>query len=113
MTRELSCFLGILFECKNTTLKMNWSEYINDINDQNLMRDCKLHSTRWNGYKQIKQQGRIYRQYFIGKLLVVIYIMIAMRPDICYTVMRLSQDLVKLTTIHLMTKTFYVIWKLQ
>ena len=45
----------------------------------------------------------------IGSLL---YIMVATRPDICYTVTRLSQDLAKLNSFHL-TKAKHVLCYLK
>ena len=41
---KLSWFLGIQFECKNTTIKMDQSRYIKQILSKFYMRDCKLHS---------------------------------------------------------------------
>ena len=42
---KLSCFLGIQFEYKNSTIKMNQSRYIEKILSKFGMADCKPHST--------------------------------------------------------------------
>ena len=97
---KLSWFLGIQLECKNTTIKMN--KYIKKILSKFKMGDCKPSSTPCK--KDINKinnkvkfiDNRLYRK-IIGSL---IYIMIAVRADIYNTIIRLSQDLVKPTTIH-------------
>ena len=68
------------------------------------MADCKSHSTP-REMDIMKTSDKVnfidskpYRE-IIGSL---IYIMVATRPDICYTVTRLSQDLAKPNSFHLM-----------
>ena len=46
--RRLSWFLGIQFECKNSTIKMNQSRYIEKILSKFGMVDCKPCSTTCN-----------------------------------------------------------------
>ena len=74
------------------------------------MADCKLGSTscEMDITKTSDEVGLIkskpYRE-IIGSL---IYIMVATRPDVCYKVPRLSQDLAKLNSFHL-TKAKHVL----
>ena len=98
--RKLSWFLGTWFDCKNNTIKMNLSRYIEKFR----MADYKPCST--SGKIDITKtsnkvdliERKPYRE-IIGSL---IYIMVATRPDICYRVNRLSQDLAKPNSFHLM-----------
>ena len=68
------------------------------------MADCKPHSTpceidtKKTSDKVDLIDSKPYHE-IIGSL---IYIMVTTRPDICYTVTRLSQDLVKTNSFHLM-----------
>ena len=100
---KLSWFLGIQFECKNNTIKMNQSKYIEKISKFS-MADCKPHSTSYEidltktSDKVNLIDSKPYHE-IIGSL---ICIMVAIRPDICYTVTRLSQDLAKPNFFHLM-----------
>ena len=67
------------------------------------MSDCKPHSTPCEmDIKKTSDEVNLidskpYRE-IIGNL---IYVMVATRPDICYTVTRLSQDLAKPNSFHL------------
>ena len=107
---KLSWCLGIQFECKNNTIKMNQSRYIEKILSKFGMADCKPHSTPCEmditktSDKVDLIKSKPYRE-IIGSL---IYTMFATRPDICYTVTRLSQDLVKPNSFYL-TKSKYVL----
>ena len=78
------------------------------------MADCKLRSTL-HEMDITKTSDKIdlidskpYHE-IIGSL---IYIMVATRPDICYTVTRLSRDLAKLNSFHL-TKAKHVLCYLK
>ena len=110
---QLSWFLGIQFECKNNTIKMNQSRYIEKILSKFGMADCKPCSTPCE-MDIIKTSDKVdlieSKPYeIIGSL---IYIMVATRLDICYTVTRLSQDLAKPNSFHLM-KTKQVLHHLK
>ena len=110
---KLTWFLGIQFECENNTIKMNQSRYIEKISKFS-MADYKLDSTLCE--RDITKtsdeinliESKPYRE-IIGSL---IYIMVATRPDIYYTVTRLSQDLAKPNSFHL-TKAKHVLHYLK
>ena len=100
---QLSWFLGIKFECKHDRIKMNQSKYIERILSKFNMENCKTRQTpcemNFNKISDDKVElidDKLYRE-IVGSL---IYVMIATRPDICYTVTKLSQDLAKPTTVH-------------
>ena len=101
---KLSRLLGIQFECENSIIKMNQSRYIKKILLKFGMADCKPCSTpceidiKKTSDKVDLIDSKPYHE-IIGSL---IYIMVATRPDICYTVTRLSQDLAKPNSFHLM-----------
>ena len=107
---KLSWFLEIQFECKNNTIKMNQSRYIEKILSKFGMTDCKLCSTpcEMDITKTSDEvdltESKAYRE-IIGSL---IYIMVATRPDICYIVTKLSQDQAKSNYFHL-TKAKHVL----
>ena len=100
---QLSWFLIIQFECKNNTIKMNHSRCIDKILSKCGMANCKPRSTLCEidimktGDKVDSKESKPYRE-IIGSL---IYIMVATRPDICYTVTRFSQDQAKPNSFHL------------
>ena len=104
---QLSWFLEILFECKNSTIKMNQSRYMEKLLSKFGIADCKPCSTpckmdiRKTSDKVNLIDSKPYHK-IIGSL---IYIMVETRPDICYTVTRLSQDLAKPNSFHLMKAT--------
>ena len=91
------------------TFKLFQSRYIENISKFG-MADCKPHSTpcEMDITKTSDEvnliESKPYRE-IIGSL---IYIMVATRPDICYTVTRLSQDLAKPNYFHL-TRAKYVL----
>ena len=76
---QLTWFLRIQFECENNTIRMNQSRYIEKIWSKFGMDDCKPQAPKGD-------QGWIIE--IIGSL---IYIMVATRPDICYTVLGFSR----------------------
>ena len=95
--------LWLQFECENNTIKMNQSRYIKKILSKFSMADGKPHSTPCE-MDIMKTRDEVdlidskpYRE-ITGSL---IYIMVATRPDICYTVTRLSQVLAKPNSFHL------------
>ena len=104
---KLSWFLGIQFECKNTTIKMNQSRYIEKILSKFNMADCKQRSTPCEidiiktNDKADLVENKPYRE-IIGSL------MIATRPDTCYTITSLSQDLAKPNSFYL-TKAKHIL----
>ena len=110
---KLSWFLGIQFECKNNTIKMNQSRYIEKISKFG-MADFKPCSTPCEmDIKKTSDEVYIidnkpYRE-IIGSL---VYIMVATRLDICYTVTRLFQDLTNLNPFYL-TKGKHVLCYLK
>ena len=111
---KLSWFLGIQFEYENNTIKLNQSRYIEKILSKFGMANCKLHSTpcemdvRKISDKVDSIESKPYCE-IIGSL---IYIMVATKPDICYTVTRLSQDQAKPNSFHL-TKAKYILHYLK
>ena len=100
---QLSWFLGIQFECENNTIKMNQSRYIEKILSKFGMANCKPRSNPCE-IDIMKTSDEVdlieikpYRE-IIGSL---IYITVATRPDICYTVTIWSLDLAKPNSFHL------------
>ena len=93
---KLFWFLGVLFECENSTLKMNQSRYIKKISKFSIA-DCKSRSTpcEMDITKTSDEVNLIDSKPYCGIIGSLIYIMVATRPDICNTVTRLSQDLAK------------------
>ena len=81
---------------------MNQSRYIEKILSKFSMADCKSYSTLCEMNTKKTNEGvdlidsKPYRE-IIGSL---IYIMVATRLEICYTVTRLSEDLAKLNSFH-------------
>ena len=99
---KLFWFLGVQFECENSTLKMNQSRYIKKIS-KFIIADCKSHSTpcEMDIMKTSDKVNLIDSKPYCEIIGSVIYIMVVTRPDICYTVTRLSQDLAKPNSFHL------------
>ena len=94
---KLSWFLEIQFECKNNTVKINQSRYIEKIlskfgmaNFKPRATPCEMDITKTSDVVDLIDSKHYHE--IIGSL---IYIMVATRPDICYTVSWLSQDLAK------------------
>ena len=93
---------------------MNQSKHVKNISKFN-MGDCKSRSTscKININKIIENKVKLIDNGLYPEIISnLIYIMIAMRPDICNTVPRLSQDLVKPTTIHL-TRVKHILYYLK
>ncbi|GAB1609461.1 hypothetical protein Ahia01_001231700 [Argonauta hians] len=94
---QVSYFLGIEFNIENNVLTMHQGKYIAKILEKFQMEDCKPRSTP--GEKNPQYMGncepldeedlKTYRK-IVGSL---IYVMTATRPDICYTVTKLSQHM--------------------
>ena len=105
---KLSWFLEIQFECKNNTIKMNQSRYIEDIIKVWYGRLQTTLNSMWNGYNENKWQSQFNRKQILSWNYWQFNIMVATWPDICYTVIRLSQDLAKLNSFHL-TKAKHVL----
>ena len=108
---KISYFLGIEFEMESGKLTMCQSRYISKILDRFGMHDCKPRSTpcEMNPSHKINDESepldefnlKRYRQ-IVGSL---IYIMTSTRPDIAYTVTKLSQFMSCATQYHMtMTK---------
>ena len=96
---------------------MNHSKYIEKILSKFGMMDCKLHSTshEMNIMKPSDEVDLIDSKphcEIIGSLYIYIYIMVATRPDISYTVTSLSQDLTKPDSFHL-TKAKHILHYLK
>ena len=93
---KLSWFFGIQFKFENNTIKMNQSRYIEKISKFGIAdckpcwTPCEMDTTKTSDEVDLIE-NKPYRE-IIGSLT---YIMVATRPDICYTVTRLSQDLGK------------------
>ena len=100
---QLSWFLGTQFECENNTIKTNQSRYIWKILSKFGMADCKPRSTpcEMDIMKMRAEAGLIESKPYREIFGILIYVMVAARPDICYTVTRLSQDLAKPNSFHL------------
>lgn len=101
---ELSWFLGIQFVCKPGQIEMNQSMYLEKVLTKFNMMDCKPKTIPCDiGLDKAKDvspklvDGRPYRE-IVGSL---IYAMSATRPDLCYVVTKLSQEMSKPTTTHL------------
>ena len=111
---KLSWFLGIPFEHKNNTIKMNWSRYIEKILSKLGMADCKPCSTlcEMDIMKTSNQVDLIDSKPYGEIIGSLIYKMVATGPDICYTVMKLSQDLTKPNSFH-STKVKHVLCYLK
>ena len=82
---------------------MNQSRYIEKILLKFGIADCKPSSTPCEiDIKKIREVNLIDSKPYHEIIGSLVYIMVAKRPDICYTVTRLSQDLAKLNSFHLM-----------
>ena len=102
----ISNFLGIEFEVNNNSIKMHQTKFINKLLTKFRMEHCnpKLVPCDINAAKidhiedsQILDDIRGYRE-IVGSL---IYLMTCTRPDICYVVTKLSQNLANPTVAHL------------
>ena len=82
---------------------MNQSRYIKKILSKFGMADCKPRSTpcEMDTKKTSDNVNLIDSKPYSEIIGSLIYIMVATRPGICYTVMRLSQDLAKSNSFHL------------
>ena len=88
---KLSWFLGIQFECINSTIKMNQSRYIEDILSKFGMADCKPCSTSCKmDIKKTNEVDLIKSKPYHEIIGSLICILVATRSDICYIVTRLS-----------------------
>ena len=87
---------------------MNQSRYIKKILSKLGVADCKWCSTSCEmDIKKTRDEvylidSKPYREIIGRHIYIYIYIMVATRPEICYTVTRLSQDLAKPYSFHLM-----------
>ena len=89
--RKLSLLLGMQFECKNNTIAMDQSRYIEKILSKFGIEDCKPHSTpcEMDIKKTSNEVDFIDNKPYWEVIGSLIFIVIAMRPGICYTVTRL------------------------
>ena len=111
---KISYFLGIEFEIESGKLTMCQSRYISKVLDRFGMHDCKPRSTpcEMNPSHKMTDDSepldesnlKRYRQ-MVGSL---IYIMTSTRPDIAYTVTKLSQFMSCATQYH-MTMTKHIL----
>ena len=101
---KISWFLGIQFECENNSIKMNPCRYIEKTLSKLGMADCKPHSTpcEMDITKTSDKVDLIESTLYCETIGSLVYIMVATRPDICYTITRLFQDLAKPNSFHLM-----------
>ena len=98
---KLSWFLGTNFKCNKDSIEMGQTQYIDKILSKFKMTDCKPKSTpcALGVEKGSEEESRelndpkLYRA-IVGSL---IYVMTGTRPDLCYTVTRLSQNMAKPT----------------
>ena len=97
---KLSWFLGTNFKCEANGIEMSQTQYIDKILSKFEMADCKPKSTPCAlGVEKSHEESReldnpgVYRA-IVGSL---IYVMTGTRPDLCYTVTKLSQAMSKPT----------------
>lgn len=98
---KLSWFLGTNFKCNKDAIEMGQTQYIDKILSKFKMTDCKPKSTpcALGVEKGSEEESRelndpkLYRA-IVGSL---IYVMTGTRPDLCYTVTRLLQNMAKPT----------------
>lgn len=98
---ELSRFLGTQFKRSETSIEMSQSQYIYKVLSKFEMSDCKPKSTpcAFGVEKECDVSSRelgdprLYRAV-VGSL---IYVMTGTRPDLCYVVTKLSQNMAKPT----------------
>ena len=97
----LSYFLGIDFTQEKNCVRMNQRRYIEKMLEKFQMTDCKPRSTpseqKFEEGESDFVDSHKYRE-IVGSL---IYVMIGTRPDICWTVTKLSQHLSNPTQGHL------------
>ena len=110
---KLSWFLGIEFECKNNSIKVNQSRYIEKISKFGMV-DCKPCSTlcEMDIKKTNDKVNLINKKPYHEIIGSLIYIMVATRPDIYYKITRLSQDLTKPNSFYL-TKAKHILHYLK
>ena len=105
---KLTWFLGIEFECKNNTIKMNQSSFIEKIS-KFVMADCKPRSTPCEmDITKTSNEVDLIESKPCEIIASLIYILVATTPDICYSVTSFSQDLEKPFFPHL-TKAKHVL----
>ena len=98
---ELSWFLGTQFKCSGTSIEVSQRQYIDKVLSKFQMSDCKPKSTpcAFGVEKECDVSSRelgdprLYRA-IVGSL---IYVMTGTRPDLCYVVTKLSQNMAKPT----------------
>jgi DNA-dependent RNA polymerase auxiliary subunit epsilon len=99
----LSWFLGIEFTCEKEVIKMSQTKYIEAVLRRFRMEDCKPRSSPCETVSLNEESetvdSRLYRE-IVGSL---VYIMTSTRPDLCYSVTKLSQYLSAPTVVHLNT----------
>ena len=96
---ELSWFLGTQFKCSKTSIEMSQSQYIDKVLSKFQMSDCKPKPTpcalgiekECDVKPKELSDPRLYRA-IVGSL---IYVMTGTRPDLCYVVTKLSQNMAK------------------
>jgi len=102
---QLKWFLGINFYFADNSIQMNQSKYINKLLDKFKMSDCNTKLIPCDlsvkdvieAESVLLEDAKPYRQ-IVGSL---IYLMVSTRPDLCYIVNMLSQQLAKPTSAHL------------
>ena len=102
---KLSWFLGIEFKCEDDWIEMNQKSYLERVLSKFKMEDCKPKATPCElGSNKVLSEdsteladARLYRE-IVGSL---IYCMTATRPDLCYSVTKLSQHMANPTKAHL------------
>ena len=94
---KLSWFLGTEFKCNVDSIEMSQTQYIDKILSKFEMVECKPKSTPCSlgTEKECDEEScefsdpRLYRA-IVGSL---IYVMTGTRPDLCYAVTKLSQNM--------------------
>ena len=100
----MSWFLGLEFNCQDGVIMMNQSQFIKRVLRKFNMENCKPRSSPCEiGTNKISEDEsepadvRLYRE-IVGSL---VYIMTSTRPDLSYSITKLSQHLDKPTLMHL------------
>ena len=107
---KLTWFLGIEFNITNDSITMNQSKYAEKLLSKFKMDNCNPKSLPCdpginkpnNSVSEVLPDAKLFRE-IVGSL---IYLMTCTRPDLCYSVSKLSQKLSKPTTADLSMSKF-------
>ena len=98
---QISWFLGTQFKCSEGCIEMNQTQYIDKILSKFEMTDCKPKSNPCSSgvEKECEIESRELSDLSLYRAIVgsLIYVMTGTRPDLCYVVTKLSQNMAKPT----------------